>query len=98
MPEHENEAEANLRLLSERLHAGWAKLYPATPKERAAVREAVRKQWEQEQERKAAGGKARRSQAVEQTPEKPAKSGEKQERTKPAPKPKSQDKDWGHSY
>ena len=95
MTDQEHESEANLGLLSKRLHAGWAKLHPATAKERAAVREAVRKQWEQEQARQTAGDKTKREVTHEKDQPKP---GKEQEQTKPTPKPKSQDKDWGHSY
>ena len=100
MAENENESEnaASLRQLGKRLQAGMAKLYPAKPEEIKAVRDAIRRQWQQEQEREAAGGKAKQSPAVQKGEQKPAKSGEKQEQTEPDRKEKSKDKDWGHSY
>ncbi len=49
MPDDESNAEASLRKLGRRLHQGWERLQPVTQNELEKVREAVRKQWEQEQ-------------------------------------------------
>ncbi len=97
MTENETPFEADLRHLGERLRVGLAKRHPVTGKRLQAVRDIVRQQWEKEQERQAAGGKAKQTQA-KQEQKKPGQSAEQAPPTKPAPKSKSPDKDWGHSY
>lgn len=45
-----SEVEAKLRRLADRVHRGWAKLYPMTEQEREMVRQAAREQWEREEQ------------------------------------------------
>ncbi len=50
MPNDQTDIERKLEKLADRLDDGWAKLHPVTEKELARVREAVRKQWENERQ------------------------------------------------
>jgi hypothetical protein len=51
MPDDLTQSEAKLRKLAERLRQGVAKLFAVTEKQRAAVRQVVREEWEKEQAR-----------------------------------------------
>lgn len=91
MSENETQIEADLRLLGERLRQGLAKRHPVSARSLKTVQDIVRQQWQEEQERQAAGGKTKPQQ------EKSAQTEEKSA-TKADTKPKKQDKDWGHGY
>ena len=91
MSENETQMEADLRLLGERLRQGLAKRHPVSARSLKTVQDIVRQQWQEEQEQQVAGGKG------SQRREKAAHS-EQTSPTKPAAKPKSQDKDLGHGY
>jgi len=50
MADDQTELEEKFKKVADRLHRGWAKLYPPTEKDLAAVQEAIREHWEQEQQ------------------------------------------------
>ena len=83
-------AEKKLQKLGQKVRQGWAKLHPLKDQEMNAVREAMQRQFEQQQ-----------GQTHEQAI--PAKSTEvekakTQERSKNVEKRKSQSKDYGHEH
>lgn len=93
MSNDNTKAEAKLRKLGERVRAGWAKLHPVSEKQLAAVRAAVRQEWEQEHAGKL-GAKA--SQSATQPPTARQESIQTARATKP--KRPSKSKDHGHSH
>jgi hypothetical protein len=60
MPDDHLEAEAALAKLGEHLHESWAQRHPLAEDHLAAVRKAVKLQWEQEQKTKAAQAQAKK--------------------------------------
>lgn len=49
MPDTPSNAEESLRKLGQRARRGWERTRPVTPEEMEKVRQAVREQWEKEQ-------------------------------------------------
>jgi len=86
-------AAAQLRKLGRWVRAGWVKLRPVSEKHLAAVRAAVRQDWEQEHAGKA-GTKA--SQSATQATDGRQEAAHAARSTKP--KRQSRSKDHGHSH
>jgi hypothetical protein len=59
MPKKANQAKEKLETLAEHLRRGWKKLHPVKDELLEKVREAVRKQWDQEQSAKREKTKSR---------------------------------------
>ena len=94
MPGNETEAERKLRTLSKRLKQGWAEMYPVPKKAMEQVRNAVREQWEQEQEVVRKIDKARQGQ---QQPGGPGQQISRPKKSRSLRK-RSRDQDLGHEY
>ena len=94
MPANETEAERKLRTLSKRLKQGWAEIYPVPETAMKKVRDAVREQWEKEQEVKQRVEKARQGQEQRSGPGE-QKSGHRKGRSAGE---RSRTKDWGHGH
>lgn len=50
MPDDLSELEGDLAKLGKRLRQGWAKVHPVSDREKAAVTQVVREEWEKEQQ------------------------------------------------
>ena len=93
MSDDNTKAAAKLSQLGDRARVGWAKLHPVSEQHLAAVRAAVRQQWEQEHTgklRSPTQQSAERSHPTQQKSAPPARP------TKP--KRQSKSKDHGHSH
>ena len=82
--------EAKLRRFADRVRRGWARQYPGTEQELAAVRQVIRQEWE-------------RKDQVRRTMEEARRQLEKRARTRPKDIDKrgvdrGQDNDLGHSH
>jgi len=90
-------AAAKLRKLGERVRAGWHQVHPLDPKHLAAVRAAVRQQWEQ-----AHAGKSVVAEPETRRSSRAAEQQEGRQTSKPARQRSSRaqdhSQDHGHSY
>jgi len=100
MPDPHTEAEKKLRLLAERVRRGRARLQPLTEKELDVVRQAVRRQWEQEHQAGWAAAQGKSLRKAKRTQPQRAKSQHQAAKQAPGKKrpPQSQDHDHGHSH
>lgn len=71
MPREQQDAEASLRKLGQRVRAGYAKQHPISDKSLETVRATVRADWELEQKAKAVQKLAAPSKSRDRKPEEP---------------------------
>ena len=90
-------AEAKLRKLGERVRAGWHQVHPLDPKHLAAVRAAVRQQWEQEHAGKSVVAEPETRQSSRAAEQQQSRQASKTTRPRSS---RSQDhsQDHGHGY
>ena len=102
MPDELSDAEAKLKQLAERLRQGWAVRHPVSEETVAAVRQAVKQQWEQQKKQGPAIGDSTPPPPTEKPGQERAQQSQK---TQDPPKPPakktrdhSKDQDWGHGH
>lgn len=93
MSDDNTRAAAKLRKLGEKVREGWARLHPVSEKQLAAVRAAVRQQWQQEHGSKSRVQSQRTAKQTQAAQDQTSAQAESKKT-----KRQSRSKDHGHSH